>query len=63
MAKIFGTEAMQDFICHESLVKGDHSLYSEPFAKSIRPYTWHSLLASLSLSVVVAVGNDLQLVT
>ena len=24
--------------------------------KSIRPYTWHSLLASLPLSVIVAIG-------
>ena len=26
------------------------------FCKSIRPYTWHSLLASLPLSVIVAIG-------
>ena len=24
MAKIFGTEVMQDFVCHDSLVKGDY---------------------------------------
>ena len=31
MAKIIGTEVMQDPICHESLIKGDLRFYSEPF--------------------------------
>ena len=55
MAKIFGMEVMQDFLCRDSLVKRNQRLYRGPFA-SLSFLILGIHVASLSLSVIIAVG-------